>query len=195
ATGTPVSNTMSEMWVMQHYLRPDVLAATNAESVTAWGQQFTKSETTLKPKMTGDGFEQVTRIGKYVNVPELMRMNSVFTDTVQRDQLETDLPEVVGGDRELLRRDPSPQVETYIGELSDRIDNLSASNNDNMLSITGDGRRVALDGRLVGLEADDDGGRSGAVAEQDRDGHQRPTNRQIRTETQAEQRHGETRTG
>src|SRR5699024_4744982 len=102
ATGTPVSNTMSEMWVMQHYLRSDVLAATNAESVTAWGQKFTKSETTLKPKMTGDGFEQVTRIGKYVNVPELMRMNSVFTDTVQRDQLESELPEVVGGDRQLL---------------------------------------------------------------------------------------------
>lgn len=183
ATGTPVSNTMSEMWVMQHYLRPDVLAATNAESVTAWGQQFTKSETTLKPKMTGDGFEQVTRIGKYVNVPELMRMNSVFTDTVQRDQLETDLPEVVGGDRELLRRDPSPQVETYIGELSDRIDNLSASNNDNMLSITGDGRRVALDGRLVGLDADDDGGRSVAVVEQIMDVHQRTKNRQFRTET------------
>src|SRR5699024_4359851 len=64
ATGTPVSNTMSEMWVMQHYLRPDVLQATGAGSVTGWGQQFTKSETTLKPKMTGDGFEQVTRIGK-----------------------------------------------------------------------------------------------------------------------------------
>lgn len=168
---------------MQHYLRPDVLAATNAESVTAWGQQFTKSETTLKPKMTGDGFEQITRIGKYVNVPELMRINASFTDTVQRDQLETDLPEVVSGDRVLLRRDPSPQVETYIGELSDRIENLSASNNDNMLSITGDGRRVALDGRLVGLDADDDGGRSVAVVEQIMDVHQRTKDRQFRTET------------
>jgi|GEM_PF-1527659 len=183
ATGTPVANTMSEMWVMQHYLRPDVLAATNAETVTAWGQQFTKSETTLKPKMTGDGFEQVTRIGKYVNVPELMRINAAFTDTVQRDQLETSLPEVVGGDRVLLRRDPSPQVETYIGDLADRIENLSASSDDNMLSITGDGRRVALDGRLVGLEADDDGGRSVAVIEQIMDVHQRTQHRQYLTDT------------
>src|SRR5699024_6164327 len=82
-----------------------------------------------------------------------------------------------------LRRDPSPQVETYIGELSDRIENLSASNNDNMLSITGDGRRVALDGRLVGLDADDDGGRSVAVVEQIMDVHQRTKDRQFRTET------------
>lgn len=168
---------------MQHYLRPDVLATTNAETVTAWGQQFTKSETTLKPKMTGDGFDQVTRIGRYVNVPELMRINSAFTDTVQRDQLETSLPEVVGGDRVLLRRDPSPQVEEYVGDLADRIENLSASSDDNMLSITGDGRRVALDGRLVGLEADDDGGRSVAVIEQIMDVHQRTQNRQYRTET------------
>lgn len=183
ATGTPVSNTMSEMWVMQHYLRPDVLQATGAESVTAWGQQFTKSETTLKPKMTGDGFEQVTRIGKYVNVPELMRINAAFTDTVQRDQLETDLPEVVGGDRILLRRDPSPQVRAYIDELSHRIDTLSANSDDNMLSITGDGRRVALDGRLVDLDADDDGGRSQAVVDQIVEVHQRTKDRQFLTET------------
>lgn len=169
---------------MQHYLRPDVLRATGAEQVTAWGQQFTKSETTLKPRMTGDGFEQVTRIGKYVNVPELMRVNAAFTDTVLRDQLETALPEVVGGDRQLLRRDPSPQVQNYIGELSHRIDNLSASNGtDNMLSITGDGRRVALDGRLVGLDADDDGGRSQAVVDQIVDVHQRTQHRQFVTET------------
>src|SRR5699024_4932079 len=58
ATGTPVSNPRAAMGVMQHYLRPDVLPATGAEPVTAWGQQFTKAETTLKPKMTADGFEQ-----------------------------------------------------------------------------------------------------------------------------------------
>lgn len=168
---------------MQHYLRPDVLQATGAQSVTAWGQQFTKSETTLKPKMTGDGFEQVTRIGKYVNVPELMRINAAFTDTVQRDQLETDLPEVVGGDRILLRRDPSPQVRAYIDDLSHRIDTLSANSDDNMLSITGDGRRVALDGRLVDLDADDDGGRSQAVVDQIVEVHQRTKDRQFLTET------------
>src|SRR5699024_12328931 len=102
-----------------------------------------------KPKMTGDGLEQVTRIGKYVNVPVLMRINAAFTDTVQRDQLETAVPEVVGGDRMLLRRDPSPQVRAYIDELSHRIDTLSVNSDDKMLSITGDGRRVALHGRIV----------------------------------------------
>ncbi|NWN87251.1 MAG: DEAD/DEAH box helicase family protein [Micrococcaceae bacterium] len=183
ATGTPVSNTMSEMWVMQHYLRPDVLAATDAESVTAWGQQFTTSRTSLKPRMTGDGFEQVNRINKYVNVPELMKINASFTDTVQRDQLETRLPEVVGGDRVLIRRDPSPQVQDYIADLSDRIDSLSANDNDNMLLITGDGRRVALDGRLVGLDADADGGRSVAVAEQILGVHERTQHREFFTET------------
>lgn len=182
ATGTPVSNTMSEMWVMQHYLRPDLLAATDAATVTAWGQQFTTSQTSLKPRMTGDGFEQVNRINKYVNVPELMKINAAFTDTVQRDQLETRLPEVVGGDRVLIRRDPSPQVQEYIRQLSHRIDTLSADSDDNMLLITGDGRRVALDGRLVGLDADDDGGRSVAVADQILDVHERTKHRQYFTE-------------
>lgn len=186
ATGTPVSNNMAEMWVMQHYLRPDLLAATNTDTVTAWGQQFTTSETTLKPKITGDGFDQVTRIGRYVNVPELMRLNGSFTDTVLRDQLEASLPEVATGDRILLRREPSEQVLDYIGELSERIENLSGppeKGGDNMLAITGDGRKVALDPRLVGLDADVDGGRAASVAEQIIDLHERTKHTQYRTET------------
>ncbi|MCT2090108.1 DEAD/DEAH box helicase family protein [Micrococcus terreus] len=169
ATGTPVSNSMSEMWVMQHYLRPDLLQAASVQTVTAWGQQFTKSETTLKPKITGDGFDQVTRVGKYVNMPELMGLNRTFTDTVLREQLETTLPAVRGEDRILLRREPTEQVREYIGELSERIENLSGrpeKGADNMLKIMGDGRKLALDGRLVGLDADADGGRAAAVAEQ-----------------------------
>ncbi|WMY80092.1 helicase-related protein [Citricoccus sp. I39-566] len=186
ATGTPVSNNMSEMWVMQHYLRPDLLQAAAVESVTAWGQQFTKSQTTLKPKMTGDGFDQVTKIGQYVNMPELMGLNRTFTDTVQRDQLEAKLPTVLGGDRILLRREPSEQVREYIDELADRIENLSGfpePGADNMLKIMGDGRKVALDGRLVGLDPDEDGGRAVAVAEQVMEVHERTHDRQYTTAT------------
>src|SRR5699024_5520842 len=112
-------------------------------------------------------------------------INAAFTDTVQRDQLEIRLPEVVGGDRVLIRRDPSPQVQEYIGQLSHRIDTLSADSDDNMLLITGEGRRAALDGRLVGLAADDDGGRSVAVAEQILDVHERTKHRQYLTESEA----------
>src|SRR5699024_6401665 len=96
---------------------------------------------------------------------------------------ETRLPEVVGGDRVLIRRDPSPQVQEYIGQLSHRIDTLSADSDDNMLLITGDGRRVALDGRLVGLAADDDGGRSVAVVVQIVDVHGRTKPRQYLTDS------------
>ncbi|WP_324590530.1 helicase-related protein [Citricoccus sp.] len=186
ATGTPVSNSMSEMWVMQHYLRPDLLEAASVDTVTAWGQQFTKSQTTLKPKMTGDGFDQVTKIGKYVNMPELMGLNRTFTDTVQRDQLEATLPTVLGGDRILLRREPSDQVREYITDLADRIDQLSGfpePGADNMLKIMGDGRKVALDGRLVGLDPDEDGGRAVAVAEQVMEVHERTHDRQYTTAT------------
>nr|WP_255459513.1 helicase-related protein [Micrococcus sp. TA1] len=186
ATGTPVSNSMSEMWVMQHYLRPDLLEAASVDTVTAWGQQFTTSQTTLKPKMTGDGFDQVTKIGKYVNMPELMGLNRTFTDTVQRDQLEATLPSVLGGDRILLRREPSAQVREYIDELAERIDNLSGfpePGADNMLKIMGDGRKVALDGRLVGLDPDEDGGRAVAVAEQVMEVHERTHDRQYTTAT------------
>ena len=180
ATGTPVSNSMSEMWVMQHYLRPDLLEAASVATVTAWGQQFTTSETTLKPKMTGDGFDQVTKIGRYVNMPELMGLNRTFTDTVLRDQLEATLPAVRGGDRILLRREPSEEAREYITELSKRIDNLSGfpeKGGDNMLKIMGDGRKVALDGRLVGLVPDVDGGRAAAVAAQIMDVRERTGDR------------------
>ncbi|MEO9249328.1 helicase-related protein [Citricoccus nitrophenolicus] len=186
ATGTPVSNSMSEMWVMQHYLRPDLLQAAAVDTVTAWGQQFTKSQTTLRPKMTGDGFDQVTKIGRYVNMPELMGLNRTFTDTVQRDQLEATLPSVLGGDRILLRREPSEQVREYIDELAERIDQLSGfpePGADNMLKIMGDGRKVALDGRLVGLDPDEDGGRAVAVAEQVMEVHERTHARQYTTAT------------
>ncbi|WP_145992788.1 helicase-related protein [Micrococcus luteus] len=170
ATGTPVANNMAEMWVMQHYLRPDLLEAAHADTVTAWGQAFTKVKPQLRPTVTGDGFQQVVKVSEYVNVPELLSINSTFTDVVLRDQLETTLPKVATGDRILMAREPSEQVAAYVESLKTRIEQVKNSppvkGGDNMLVIVGDGRKVALDPRLVGLPADPDGGRVAAVADQ-----------------------------
>lgn len=170
ATGTPVANNMAEMWVMQHYLRPDLLEAAHADTVTAWGQAFTKVKPQLRPTVTGDGFQQVVKVSEYVNVPELLSINSTFTDVVLRDQLETTLPKVATGDRILMAREPSEQVAAYVESLKTRIEAVKNSppvkGGDNMLVIVGDGRKVALDPRLVGLPADPDGGRVAAVADQ-----------------------------
>ena len=170
ATGTPVANNMAEMWVMQHYLRPDLLEAAHVDSVTSWGQAFTKVKPQLRPNVTGDGFQQVIKVSEYVNVPELMSINSAFTDVVLRDQLETKLPKVATGDRILMAREPSEQVQEYVESLKDRVEKAKRSGpvkgGDNMLVIVGDGRKVALDSRLVGLPRDPDGGRVAEVADQ-----------------------------
>lgn len=184
ATGTPVANNMAEMWVMQHYLRPDLLEAARVDTVTAWGQAFTKVKPQLRPTVTGDGYQQVIKVAEYVNVPELLSINSTFTGVVLRDQLETTLPSVATGDRILMARPPSEQVAQYVDQLKERIEAVKNSppvkGGDNMLVIVGDGRKVALDPRLVGLPADPDGGRVAAVAEQIMTIHERTKDTEYR---------------
>ena len=84
ATGTPVANSLGEMWVMQSYLRPDLLAAAGVEGIDAWGAVFTGTTTSVELYATGSKLRPVTRIGEFVNVPELVAMSSVYTDAVTR---------------------------------------------------------------------------------------------------------------
>ncbi len=168
ATGTPVANSIAEWWVMQHYLRPDLLAGAGVADVNAWAGQFTERSTILRISPAGGGFDQVEKITTYINLPELQALSDPFTDTVTTQDLGIVLPDLKGGERHLLKREPSEEVRDYVVELGARAKRLGSVDprEDNMPKITGDGRMVALDPRLRGLPADPDGGRAAQVAEQ-----------------------------
>lgn len=166
ATGTPVANSMSEMWVMQHYLRPDLLARAGLGDVNSWANQFTERSTVLRISPAGGGYDQVERINKYINLPELLKITNQFSDVVTISDITAKLPVLEGKDRQLAKRQPSAAVTVYIEDLRERTKSLSGVDpkEDNMLKITNDGRMVALDPRLKDLPADPDGGRPTQVA-------------------------------
>ncbi|WP_431711455.1 helicase-related protein [Glutamicibacter uratoxydans] len=175
ATGTPVANNMSEMWVMQHYLRPDLLHRAQVEQIGAWATAFTIQGQVIRPKPAGGGYDQVMKVKEYVNVPELVGLSAQFTDVVTTEDLSAKIPTLRSGERLLLRREPSGPVEDYVLALQDRAEALKGvrpeKGGDNMLSVVNDGRNVALDARLAGLAAEPDGGRARQLAHTIMDEH------------------------
>lgn len=167
ATGTPVSNSLAEMYVMQKYLRPDLLEERGMETIDAWANQFTISTTKVEMNAAGTEFQARERLSKFINVPELLAMTNQFASVVTRDDITAPLPTLAGGKRLPVVRAASEQVKEYVLELGERAENLPDDpTEDNLLKITGDGRMVALDPRFRGLDADPDGGRIGQVVEQ-----------------------------
>lgn len=167
ATGTPVANAMAESWVMAHYLAPERLEAIGAQKVDGWARQFAVTASKLELGPDGRTWRVKDRIAKYVNLPELTRLNAEFTDHVGRDVLAGRIPALAGGTRTTIVREASEQVREYINDLAYRANHLPGDpKEDNLLKIGNDGRLVALDPRLRGLPADPDGGRIAAVAAQ-----------------------------
>ncbi|MFC9556009.1 helicase-related protein [Rhodococcus sp. NPDC056960] len=155
ATGTPVANSMSELWVMTKYLRPDLLDAGRMGSIDAWAANFAAMRQSVEMNVTGNELRSVSRIGKFVNLPALMAMNAQFTDVVTRDQVPAVLPEIAGGGRQNLSFELPQQVRDFMIDLDARMQKCSArtAHIDNKLKIGSDGLNVTLDPRLGGLDA------------------------------------------
>ena len=170
ATGTPVANNMAELWVMQRYLRPDVLEAQGIDSLREWARAFARTGQGLE--MSGDGvtWKVKDRVRSFANLPELLATNRVFMSTVTREDIAQavpgGLPELVGGQRQVHTREATEQVKEYGQELKRRAETRDPTGKDNMLKVIKDGQLVALDPRMRGLDADEDGGRIGQVADQ-----------------------------
>ena len=169
ATATPVANSLREMFVMQTFLRPDLLAAAEVDVFDTWAATFTRSVTALETDVTGTGYRMHTRVSAFVNTPELVALTRQFSDVVTRDTLGVPLPAVVGGGRRAVITRPSAEVIAYQKRLDKRAELVRARvvdpRDDNMLKIVNDGRKAALDPRLVGLPADPGGGRIADVAD------------------------------
>jgi N12 class adenine-specific DNA methylase len=159
ATGTPISNTMAEMYTLQRYLAPQLLAATGVEHFDAWAANFGEAVTALELAPDGSGYRMHTRFAKFVNLPELLSMFRSFADVQTADMLKLPKPEIEGGKPHVVAAPASPDLKEFVGTLVDRAQRLKSGGvdprTDNMLKITGDGRKAALDMRLVGGNVDE----------------------------------------
>lgn len=171
ATGTPIANSVSEAYIMQKYLRPDLLEAAGVRSFDTWAATFGKTVMSVEMAPEGNKFRTVQRFAQFQNVPELLRMMHTYADVKLADDLELptpDLRERADGQRgpEMEMVPASAATVDYIKSLGDRADavrkGLVAPYEDNMLKISSDGRKAALHPELVGL--DDPAANNGKVA-------------------------------
>lgn len=181
ATGTPIANSIGELWVMQQYLRPDLLKKAGVYHLGDWAAAFTATHTSVELNATGTKLRPVTRVGKYTNLPELLTLSNAYTDVVTRDQVPVELPELRTGAREIISLQPETELVDFIADLGWRADHLDPRNprRDNILKISTDGRHVSLDPRLVHLGAPRRG-RAAEVAEQAMRIHRSHAERQYR---------------
>src|ERR1700689_2835632 len=153
ATGTPISNTMAEMYTLQRYLAPETLKSTGVEHFDAWAANFAEPVTSLELAPDGSGYRMHTRFAKFVNLPELLSMFRSFADVQTADMLHLPRPATQGGKPHITAVPASAELKAYVETLVDRAQKLRTMKIDpavdNMLKITGDGRKAALDMRLV----------------------------------------------
>ena len=153
ATGTPISNTMCEMYVMQLYLQKAALEEMGIYHFDSWAANFGEVTTALELTVEGSGFRFKSRFNKFTNLPELMNMFKQCADIQTADMLKLPVPEITGGKPTIVKLPPSGlqrQMVAALGERAEAVRNrLVAPNEDNMLRITNDGRKLALDQRLV----------------------------------------------
>ncbi len=157
ATGTPISNTMAEMYTLMRYLAPEVLEAAGVAHFDAWAANFGEAVTALELAPDGSGYRMHTRFAKFVNLPELLSMFRTFADIQTADMLKLPRPEIAGGKPQVIVSPASPQLKEYVSGLVARAQRIRSSSIDprvdNMLKITTDGRKAALDMRLVDAES------------------------------------------
>lgn len=154
ATGTPISNTMSEMFTMQRYLQPDMLKSMELENFDSWATTFGETVTALELAPEGNGYRAKTRFAKFNNIPELMSMFKEFADVQTSDTLNLPVPKAERTIVEVPPTEEQKEMIVYLGERAEkiRVDKLDPSI-DNMLKITNDGRCIALDPRVYIPEA------------------------------------------
>lgn len=157
ATGTPLSNSVTELHTMMRYLNYDFLAShNNMQNFDNWISAFgvQKKEYELAP--TGNKFKERTRIAEYSNLPELMSMFKMVADVKTAETLKLKVPDC---ELHIVDVEPTELQKELVDELSDRADEVNSGSvdpsQDNMLKITGDGRKLGLDPRLISPDFED----------------------------------------
>ena len=157
ATGTPVSNTMCEMYVMQQFLQKDTLEQLGIYHFDSWAANFGEQTTALELTVEGSGFRFKTRFNKFTNLPELMNIFREAADIQTRDMLDLDAPELRGGKYIIVESEPDWYVrqvmETFVRRAEAIRDGGVDPKVDNFLKITHEARLLGTDARLLTPDA------------------------------------------
>jgi N12 class adenine-specific DNA methylase len=153
ATATPVSNTLAEVYVMMKFLQLDTLEEMSIGHFDAWVQLFAETSQGLEMKPDASGYRVATRFNKFTNLPELATLWRQVLDVKNADQLNLPRPKLAGGAPQIITIPSSPELREYVKSLAARVEAIKnrrvKPEVDNMLRITTDGRKAALDIRLV----------------------------------------------
>ena len=157
ATGTPVSNSMVELYSVQRYLQYDTLAQNGLQHFDSWASTFGETVTALELAPEGTNYRAKTRFAKFYNLPELMQMFREVADIQTADMLKLPVPKV---NYHNIKTKPSEIQTEMVASLAKRAEKVRARlvepNIDNMLKITNDGRKLALDQRMIDSILPDD---------------------------------------
>lgn len=157
ATGTPVSNSMTELYTNMRYLQYDKLKELDMLSFDSWAATFGETVTAIELAPEGTGYRARTRFAKFHNLPELMSIFKECADIITEDQLKLDRPEA---DYQTVVCEPSAVQKELVDKLSVRAEQVHAGavdrSEDNMLTITSDGKKIGLDERLIDSEYPDE---------------------------------------
>ncbi|MDR1185105.1 MAG: DEAD/DEAH box helicase family protein, partial [Coriobacteriales bacterium] len=167
ATGTPLSNSMVELYTMQRYLQYDTLTQNGLQHFDSWASTFGKTVTAIELAPEGTGYRARTRFAKFFNLPELMSMFKMVADIQTADMLNLPVPKA--NFHNVLTK-PSQWQKDMVSELAERAERIRGGGvdprMDNMLKVTNDGRKLALDQRLINeLLPDDPEGKVASCAD------------------------------
>jgi N12 class adenine-specific DNA methylase len=158
ATGTPISNTLAEMYTMLRYLAPEMLSERKVEHFDSWAANFAEAVTSLELAPDGSGYRMHTRFARFINLQELLSVFRTVADVQTADMLNLPRPEIENGKPAIASAPASPELKAFIRTLTERAERLKKErvdpSIDNMLKITGEGRKAALDMRLIDPKAE-----------------------------------------
>ena len=159
ATGTPISNTMVEMYTMQRFLDPEGLKSRGIEHFDGWAATFGEVVDTMEISPDGASLRPRSRFARFTNLPELQQMFRAFSDVQTAEMLDLPRPTLEGGKPHVVACPMSDEQAALQQELIARYDRLRTQKvdprEDNALNITTDGRKLALDARLLSANAAD----------------------------------------
>jgi N12 class adenine-specific DNA methylase/phospholipid N-methyltransferase len=153
ATGTPISNTMAEMFTMQRYLQMHTLRRNSLQHFDSWAGTFGEAVTSMELSPDGSGYRLQSRFARFVNVPELMQQFRQVADVQTAEMLKLPVPKLDQGRPVTISAPCSRELRRFVDQLVERVEKIKSGRvdprDDNMLKITTEGRKAALDMRLV----------------------------------------------
>lgn len=161
-TGTPISNSAAELYTMMRYIQADTLREHGLYAFDAWAANFGETVSAMELAPEGTGYRMKTRFARFNNLPELISMWKLAADVQTADMLKLEVPELEGGKPTVIMCPPTELQKHTIQALGERAEAVRAGSVDphvdNMLKITTDGRKLALDQRLLNPALPDDSG-------------------------------------